>query len=153
MSLYLLAFLIGVVAGLRSFLPLAATSLAAHAGLLSLQGGPLAFLGNAVIAYILAGLALAELVADKLPQIPSRKTPGPFVFRIVSGAVCGAAIGAEGGALIGGLIAGALGAAAGTLGGAEARARLARAFGRDLPAALLEDAVAILIAVLVVKSA
>jgi uncharacterized membrane protein len=42
-----------------------------------------------------------------------------------------------------GLVAGTIGAVAGTLGGAKARGLLARAFGRDLPAALLEDAVAV----------
>jgi uncharacterized membrane protein len=36
---------------------------------------------------------------------------------------------------------------AGTLGGAAVRGKLAAAFGRDLPAALLEDVAAIAIAV------
>jgi len=45
--------------------------------------------------------------------------------------------------LIGGLIAGVLGAIAGTLGGYEFRSRLTRAVGKDLPIALLEDAIAI----------
>ena len=36
-----------------------------------------------------------------------------------------------------------VGAVVGTLGGAAARGKLAEAFGRDLPAALLEDAIAI----------
>jgi uncharacterized membrane protein len=36
----------------------------------------------------------------------------------------------------------------GTLGGYEARRRLATAFGRDLPAGLLEDAVAIIVGLL-----
>jgi uncharacterized membrane protein len=59
------------------------------------------------------------------------------------GALCGAALGASGGSLAGGLVAGALGAVAGTLGGYEARGRLAKAIGKDLPVALLEDAVAV----------
>ena len=42
-----------------------------------------------------------------------------------------------------GLIAGIMGAVAGTFGGAKARSLLARTFGRDLPAALLEDVVAL----------
>jgi uncharacterized membrane protein len=41
-----------------------------------------------------------------------------------------------------GLVAGIAGAVAGTFGGAKARGLLARMLGRDLPAALLEDAVA-----------
>jgi uncharacterized membrane protein len=46
--------------------------------------------------------------------------------------------------LAGGLVAGAFGAVAGTLGGYEARTRLVRATGgKDLPIALLEDAIAV----------
>jgi uncharacterized membrane protein len=66
-----------------------------------------------------------------------------FGARIVTGALCGSALGAPSDALIGGLLAGVLGAVAGTLGGYELRARLARAVGKDLPVALLEDAIAI----------
>ncbi len=67
------------------------------------------------------------------------------------GALCGAAIGATAGGLVGGLIAGALGAVAGTLGGAEFRGRLVRASGgKDLPIALLEDAIAIAVSFWVV---
>ena len=66
-----------------------------------------------------------------------------FGTRIVIGALCGAALAAPGGQLVLGAIAGALGAVLGTLGGAAVRAKLAQAFGRDLPAALIEDVVAI----------
>ncbi len=51
---------------------------------------------------------------------------------------------------IAGLILGAIGAALGTLGGFEARRWLAKALGRDLPAALIEDVVAVVLALLVV---
>jgi len=57
-------------------------------------------------------------------------------------ALCGLAIGLSGNGMILGLVAGIVGAVAGTFGGAEARSLLAKTFGRDLPAALLEDAVA-----------
>ena len=60
-----------------------------------------------------------------------------------AGALCGAGIGAGTGALVAGLIAGVAGAIIGTLGGRAVRARLAAAFGSDRPAALIEDAVAI----------
>jgi uncharacterized membrane protein len=56
--------------------------------------------------------------------------------------------------MIGGLIAGAIGAVLGTLGGYEARKRLVAATGgKDLPIALLEDAVAVIGAVLIVSAA
>jgi uncharacterized membrane protein len=59
------------------------------------------------------------------------------------GAVCGAALTAGTGSMLLGAIVGIAGAVAGTLGGRALRARLAAAFGRDRPAALLENAVAI----------
>jgi uncharacterized membrane protein len=143
MPLYLLALLIGVVAGLRAMTAPAAVSWAAHLGWLPLQDTALAFLGFTVTPYIFTVLAIGELITDQLPRTPSRKVPVQFGARIVTGGLSGAAIGAAGGALVGGLVAGAIGAVAGTLGGYEVRARLARAMGRDLPAALLEDLVAV----------
>jgi uncharacterized membrane protein len=143
MSIYGWAFLIGVIAGLRSLTAPAAVSWAARLGWLHLENTPLAFLGYAATPYILTVLALAELVADQLPSTPSRKAPVGFGARIVTGALCGMALGAANQALAAGLFMGVLGAIAGTLGGYEARARLAKAIGKDLPAALIEDAIAI----------
>ena len=50
-----------------------------------------------------------------------------------------------------GLLVGAVGAVIGTFGGAAVRAWLAQAFGKDLPAALLEDLIAISSAILIVS--
>jgi uncharacterized membrane protein len=150
MSVFVLAFLIGVVAGLRAMTAPALASWAARLGWLKLQGTPLAWMGHAVTPWIFTLAALAELANDKLPKTPSRKVPPQFIARILMGALCGAAIGATAGALAAGLIAGAIGAVVGTLGGAELRGRLARAAGRDLPIALLEDAIAIALAFWVV---
>jgi uncharacterized membrane protein len=141
-----IAFLLGVVAGLRAMTPLAAVSWAARLGLLKLNGTPPAFLGYTFTPYILTLAAIGELVNDKLPKTPSRKTPPQFIARVVIGSLVGAAIGASAGSLFLGLIAGAIGAVAGTLGGAAVRGKLAQAFGKDLPAALLEDVVAIVLA-------
>src|SRR6202795_855296 len=94
MSLYVLAFLIGVVAGLRSMTAPAVVSWAARLGWLHVENTGLAFLGFTFTPYILSVLAIGELIADKLPKTPSRKTPGPFIGRIVTGAFCGAALGA-----------------------------------------------------------
>jgi uncharacterized membrane protein len=144
MPISLLAFLIGVVSGLRAMTPLAAVSWAARLGWLHLEGTPLAFLGFAFTPYILSVLAIGELINDKLPTTPSRKTPGPFAARVVTGALCGAAAGAPSQALLAGVVAGAVGGVAGTLGGYEFRSRLVKATGgKDFPIALLEDAIAI----------
>jgi len=144
MSIFVLAFLIGVIAGLRAMTAPAVASWAARLGWLHLESTPLAFLGYAATPYIISALAIGELINDKLPKTPSRKEPVPFGARIVTGAFCGAALGASSDALIGGLVAGAASAVAGTLGGYEFRARLVKAAGgNDLPIALLEDAIAV----------
>jgi uncharacterized membrane protein len=143
MSLYLFALLIGVVAGLRAMTAPAAVAWGAHLGLIPLQGTPLAWVGGSIATWLFTALAVLELVGDQLPQTPSRKVPVQFGTRVVSGAFCGAAIGMTANAWIGGAVAGAIGAVIGTLGGAEIRAQLARTFGKDLPAALIEDVVAI----------
>jgi uncharacterized membrane protein len=149
MPILVFAFLIGFVAGLRALTPPAAVSWAARLGWLPLQGTWLGFLGFAATPCIFIALAIAELVADKLPQTPSRKRAMPFAARIVIGGLCGAAIGTAGRSLFGGLVAGALGGVAGTFGGYEFRARLVKAIGgRDLPIAVVEDAIAIIAAVL-----
>lgn len=100
--------------------------------------------------WIFTVLAIVELITDQLPSTPSRKVPVQFVARIVTGALAGATIGAASGLLFGGLIAGVIGAVIGTYGGAAVRARLAASFGKDLPAALIEDVVAVIGAALIV---
>ena len=110
MSIYLLAFLIGAMTGLRTLAPAAVLSWAAHLGWLHLQGTWLAFLGAAVTPYILSIVAIGELITDKLPSTPSRKIPIQFGARIAMGALCGAALGASSGAWTAGLSAGIVGA-------------------------------------------
>jgi uncharacterized membrane protein len=153
MSVLLLALLIGIIAGLRSMTAPAVVSWAARLGWIHLNSTWLAFLGYSWTPWILSIAALGELIADKLPSTPSRKMPPSFAFRIVSGSVCGAAIGISHGSLLIGLVGGAIGAVIGTLGGAAARSALAKMFGKDLPAALIEDAVAVMGAILILRAA
>ena len=68
----------------------------------------------------------------------------------MSGALSGAATAAPVGWLIVGGIAGIVGAVIGTLGGYAARATLAAALRNDMPSAFIEDAVAILAAIVIV---
>ena len=146
--IYLLAILIGLAAGLRTMTPLAAISWGAWLGWIDLGGTPVAFLGNIIAVIILTLLAIVEFITDQLPQTPSRTVPVQFGTRIVIGAIAGALLMPTSwviGALLGGV-----GAVIGTLAGAKARASLARSFGRDRPAALIEDVVAVALAFLVV---
>jgi uncharacterized membrane protein len=147
---YALALLAGIVAGSRALTAPAAVSWAAHLGYLNLDDTWLAFMGYAWTPWIFTLLALVEYVTDQLPSTPSRKVPPQFGARIVSGALSGATLGVSGGSWIGGLIVGVIGAVIGTYGGAEVRARMAKAFGRDLPAALIEDAGAIVLGLIIV---
>jgi uncharacterized membrane protein len=145
----LLALVIGIIAGLRTVMAPVAIAWAAATGGLDLAGSPLAFFGRGYLPWIVTLLVIGELVGDKLPGTPSRKTPPQFLARLASGGACGAAVGVDAGSIWLGLGLGLLGAIIGTLGGAAARTALAARFGRDRPAALIEDAVAIGGAVLV----
>jgi uncharacterized membrane protein len=151
MHVIVLTLLIGVIAGLRALTAPTAVSWAARLGWLPLAGTPLAFLGYAATPYIFTVLALFELVNDQLPKTPSRTVPPQFIARVVMGGFSGAAIGAGFGSLGVGLVCGAIGAVAGTLGGAAFRGWLAGLFGKDLPAGLLEDAIAIVGSYLIVS--
>src|ERR1700685_4762014 len=107
MSTYALAFLIGVIAGLRSMTAPAVVSWGARLGWLHLENTWLAFLGAPITPYVLSVLAIGELIADKLPKTPSRKAPPGFIARIVTGGLSGAAIGAPSASWVVGLVAGA----------------------------------------------
>jgi uncharacterized membrane protein len=144
-----LSLLIGVIAGLRTMTAPAAVSWAARIGWLKLSTTVVAFLGYALTPWIFTALALLELVIDQLPTTASRTVPVQFGARLFTGTLSGGAIGASGGMLLTGLVAGFVGAIVGTLGGRAFRARLAAAFGSDRPAALIEDAVALGGAVLI----
>ena len=140
----LFAFLIGVLAGLRSFTAPAVTAWAAHLGWLKLER-PLALIGSLPAVIILTLFARGELVADKLPKTPSRTAPVGLIARVVTGGLSGACIAAAGGAsaLIGAVL-GAAGGIVGGFGGYQARTRLVKALGTpDFVIALLEDLVAI----------
>jgi len=69
MALYVLALLIGIIAGLQTMTAPAAVSWAAHLGWLPLDNTPLTFLGFAVTPYIITVLAIGELISDQLPEV------------------------------------------------------------------------------------
>lgn len=146
--IYILAILIGFAAGLRAMTPLAAVSWGAYLGWIDISSVPvLSYLGTLIAAVLITVIAIGELITDQLPTTPSRKVPVQFGARIVMGALTGALLMPA--SWIIGAILGALGAVAGTLLGAELRARLAISAGTR-PAAFIEDALAIILAFLVV---
>jgi uncharacterized membrane protein len=66
----LLAFGIGVVAGLRALTAPAAVAWAAHLGWLHLRDSPLAFMASTWTVILFSALAIFELVGDLLPKTP-----------------------------------------------------------------------------------
>jgi uncharacterized membrane protein len=141
----LLAFLIGVIAGLRSLTAPAVVAYGAHKGWLNLTGTQLAWMGAlwALIFFVL--LAIVELITDQLPSTPPRtKAPG-LIARILMGGLAGACVAVAGaGSLLVGAVLGIVGALLGTFGGYQARTGLVRALKiPDFVVACVEDLVAI----------
>jgi uncharacterized membrane protein len=148
----LLAFLIGVIAGLRA---MTAPAVVACAGYWHkfLQGTPFSFMGTLPAAIIFTVLALLELYADQLPTTPSRLAPTGLIARIVTGGLSGACLAAAGAqSLAIGAVLGAVGGVVGAFAGYHARTGLVKALKvSDLPIALLEDAIAIGGAIVIVS--
>ena len=142
---YLIALAIGFVAGLRAMTAPAAIAWAAYLGWggFTLTGTALSFMGSLVAVIVFSALAVFELISDQLPKTPSRKVPVQFATRLLMGGLTGACIGVVTQTLFAGIACGVVGAVLGTYIGAAFRAGLARAFGKDLPAALIEDVIAI----------
>jgi uncharacterized membrane protein len=140
-----LAFLIGVVGGLRTMTAPAVVAWATNRHWLNLYKSPLAFMGSTAAVAVFTLLALGELVIDKLRSTAKRTRPAGLIGRTVLGGLSGAGIAVAGSQSIAlGAILGAAGAIAGAFAGYEVRKRLVRALNvPDFVIALLEDAVAI----------
>jgi CubicO group peptidase (beta-lactamase class C family)/uncharacterized membrane protein len=140
--LLLFAFLIGVLAGLRSLTPPMATAWAGYRGWIHLRS-PLSWLGTLPAAVIFTVLALVEIIYDKLPNTPSRTAPPGLIVRIVMGALAGACVAMTGEqGLARGAILGFAGALVGTFGGYHIRRRLVQAL-RTSDQSPLSDRVAV----------
>jgi uncharacterized membrane protein len=141
----MMAFLIGIFAGLRSLTAPAVTAWAVHLGWLKLDR-PLSLIGSLPAVAILTLLAVVELIADKLPQTPSRTAPSGLAARIVTGGLTGACVasGAAQGVLLGALL-GAAGGVVGCFAGYQVRTSVASKLHlQDIYVAIVEDLVAIL---------
>ncbi len=129
------ALLLGVISGLRTFTAVAALWLLRHTG---------------PVAYGLGVVALLEYCGDLYPNAPPRTGATGLIARLLAGGFCGWAVtAAAGSSPIAGAALGACGALIGAYGGLAARRR-AIVLAGAVPAALLEDAVAIAGAVLIV---
>lgn len=144
-TVLVLAFAIGVIAGLRSMTAPAVVSWAAHLKWLDLQQSQLAFLGSTAALYILSAAAIVEIITDKLPKTPRRTELLGLIARFALGGLSGAALcAAANQSLVVGAVLGGVGGVAGGFAGYSVRTRLVKALNvPDTVVALLEDAVAI----------
>jgi uncharacterized membrane protein len=142
--------LLGVVTGMRSMTAMAVLCWFAYRGDLSLDGTWASWAAKLTTAVIFTVLALVELGADKLPKTPNRTAPGPLLVRVVIGGLVGAIVAAGlNGSEFEGVILGVGGALIGAFGGFLIRREIVlRLASKDWPVALVEDASAILCAVL-----
>ncbi len=149
MSIFIFALLIGVVAGLRTMTAPAAVSWAAYLGWLPVAGTWAWFMGHWLTPWRSSpSRHLPNWSPTSCRSTPSRKVPQQFGAPLVTGALSGAVIGAAAAHVLAGLIAGVVGAVIGTSAATRREALVAGTGGRDLPIALVEDAVAILGALL-----
>src|SRR5271169_433819 len=100
-GILLLAFLIGVVSGLRSLTAPAVVAWATHKGWFHLQDTAFSFIGSTVALVIFVLLALVELVTDQLPSTPSRLKPPGLIARVLLGGLSGSAVAVAGGQSLG----------------------------------------------------
>ena len=131
------ALLLGIVAGLRT--------LTAPAVLLLVRGAGWP-------AYVLAVGALLEYAGDLNPKTPPRTAFVGLTARLISGGFCGWALTAAVRVPITGIVLGVCGALIGAYGGLAVRRMEISVIGR-VPAAVLEDIVAIIAAVAIVVHA
>jgi uncharacterized membrane protein len=140
-----LAFAIGVIAGLRSLTAPAVVAWAAHRGWLNLLGTSLSFMASMAAVATFTILAVLELVTDQLPSTPARTKPPGLIARVLLGGLSGAAValaGRQSAAL--GCILGAVGGVVGAFAGYRVRTGLVRALKvPDFVIAVLEDLVAV----------
>jgi uncharacterized membrane protein len=147
MNRYLRSALAGAATGGRTFTGLAALTVTATP-----SGQPDAVLAKPWVKRLVVLVAAQELVADKLPNTPSRLQAAPLIVRALTGVGTGVIVARRGAApvgrstMIGCAVTAGVAAVAGSWLGACWRGWGAPRLGGDLPAALIEDAAVVAIA-------
>src|SRR5262245_8681319 len=139
-----LAFVIGVLNGLRSLTPPAAVAWAAYLRWIKLQR-PLSVIGSYPVVVLFTLMAAFELIADKMPWIPNRTSPMSLIARVVMGALTGACVASAGGQWAGiGAAWGVAGSLVGAFAGYQARKRSVAALRvPDIYIAVVEDLICV----------
>ncbi len=147
------SILLGITAGARTMTAIAVICWAAYFGWLPVHGTWAFWTAYLVSPIVFSVLALGEYIGDTLPNTPSRTAPmlllGRMAFGILDCVIVATALHEP---KAGGVVFGLVGALIGAFGGLRLRLWLGRLFGRDLPAALLESAAALLFALIAVHA-
>lgn len=139
--------LLGISTGMRTMTATAVMCWFAWLHLLP-QTGWTALAGNPLCVAFFTVAALVEYFGDTLPITPSRTDLPLMLARVTFGAVVGTlAARAIDQPIAGGIVFAVIGALIGTFGGVRLRLWGARLVGRDLPVALGESALALVLAV------
>ncbi|HEY1742777.1 MAG TPA: DUF4126 domain-containing protein [Granulicella sp.] len=139
---------LGIATGMRTMTPITVLCWFMGFALLPVHGWTL-WAAKMITVIVFTLGALSEYYVDTLPQTPSRTRLTGVVARLVSAALTGAMVASvfqE--PIAGGIVFGCLGALIGTYGAHALRAYFSRLVGRDLPVALCESVLALVLAVL-----
>jgi len=147
---WLFAFpVLGFATGLRTMTPIAVLCWFAYFKYLPLEGTWGSWAGTLVSACVFTVFAVGEWIGDKLPRTPNRTDPFPLTARLILGGLVGAlAATGERGPALEGVILCVIGAAFGAFAGFMLRRFFSQQGHRDLPVAVLEDGIALLLACL-----
>jgi len=137
--------LLGVTTGLRVMTPMAMLCWFAYLGYLPVQNTWAAWTGRLAAAIVFTVLALAEIVADKFPQMSNRVSTGPLMARLIFGGLIGSiAATAMVGPGLEGVLLGVLGAALGAFAGFLVRRDMVQRIDcPDWQVAMAEDIIAV----------
>ena len=125
--------------------PMAVLCWFAYLGYLPVDGTWAAWTASVAAVAMFTVLALAEVVADKLPRTPNRISLGPLTARLVLGGLIGSiAATAMAGPGLEGVLLGVVGAALGAFAGFMIRRDLVERIGcADWKVAVVEDLIAV----------
>ena len=137
--------LLGVTTGLRAMTPMAVLCWFAYLGYLPVQNTWAAWTASVAAVAAFTVLALAEIVADKLPRIPDRFSEAPLMARLFFGGLIGSiAATAMAGPGLEGVLLGVVGAALGAFAGFMIRRDMVERIGcAEWKVALVEDLIAV----------
>lgn len=140
-------FLLGLATGMRTMTAIGVLCWFSWLGILP-QSGWSFWLANPISVVIFTLAALAEYYGDTLPITPNRTDLPLLLARCAFGTLVGVlAAHTINEPLIGGILFALAGVFLGAFGGIRLRRWGTRCFGRDLPAALMESALALGIAI------